>query len=64
MENMDLDGYSNLNVKLPEVRINICKQCEHSKDIIKNIINRCILCGCFIEAKARIKTATCPIGKW
>tara|TARA_R100001082_G_C4293908_1_gene129409 strand:+ start:414 stop:695 length:282 start_codon:yes stop_codon:yes gene_type:complete len=37
-------------------RLTACKECPH---LIKQKM-RCGVCGCFIEAKARMKTATCP----
>jgi hypothetical protein len=35
-----------------------CKSCEHFTG------SRCKLCGCFTEAKQRMATEKCPIGKW
>lgn len=40
-------------------RLAICKICTHLKSI-----NRCELCGCFVNIKTRIFWASCPIGKW
>jgi hypothetical protein len=39
-------------------RQEMCSSCEHFTG------NRCKLCGCFTEAKQRMATETCPIGKW
>lgn len=39
-------------------RLKICFACEHQEN------NRCLKCGCFIEAKTRLGTSKCPIGKW
>lgn len=25
---------------------------------------QCMQCGCYMEAKAKIRTAECPLGKW
>lgn len=41
-------------------RISICNGCEF---FIKED-KRCSQCGCFMEAKARLKKAFCPIHKW
>lgn len=39
-------------------RLEICKTCEFFKD------SRCLKCGCFMEKKAHVELATCPINKW
>jgi hypothetical protein len=41
-------------------RMNICAACPSFKPETK----RCAECGCFMEAKARFKNVSCPIGKW
>jgi len=46
--------------KNPEDRLNICKACPH----LKQPLNRCEKCGCFMDVKIRISYARCPIGKW
>ena len=40
-------------------RLEICRGCEY---LTKS--NRCKKCGCFMKIKARLSTASCPIGKW
>lgn len=40
-------------------RIDTCKSCDKLSKL-----NFCELCGCFMPAKVRLKTATCPEGKW
>jgi len=45
------DNYSN-------DRKNICDNCEHRKN------KRCELCGCFTNAKVKVKNENCPINKW
>lgn len=35
-----------------------CKSCEHFTGL------KCKLCGCFTEAKLRMASEKCPIGKW
>lgn len=42
----------------PSSRLEICERCEHYKNGL------CEACGCFMQAKARLATASCPIGKW
>jgi hypothetical protein len=41
-----------------KTRQETCKACEHFTG------SKCKLCGCFTEAKLRMATETCPIGKW
>jgi hypothetical protein len=41
-------------------RINICYSCDN---FIK-LTTQCKKCGCFMTAKTKIESATCPIGKW
>jgi hypothetical protein len=41
-----------------EQRQAICANCEFLDS------DRCKKCGCFVAAKARLKTESCPIGKW
>jgi hypothetical protein len=40
-------------------RINICNSCPF---LTEN--KRCTKCGCFMEAKTRLKKTYCPIDKW
>jgi hypothetical protein len=39
-------------------RLSICNSCEFMFE------NRCLKCGCFLQAKARLATSRCPEGKW
>ena len=39
-----------------------CGQCEHKKG--SGFMARCNLCGCFIEAKTRLASQSCPVGRW
>lgn len=39
-------------------RMQICQGCEFYRD------TRCLKCGCFMEKKAHLDAATCPINKW
>ncbi len=41
-------------------RMETCRACEH---FIRDQ-NRCALCGCFAELKARMRSQHCPVGKW
>lgn len=39
-------------------RLSVCIPCEHLHE------GRCKLCGCFMEKKTKVASATCPANKW
>jgi len=41
-------------------RYSICLQCPELLQITK----QCKKCGCFMNMKAKLESAKCPIGKW
>ena len=41
-------------------RLDICLNCDR---LIK-LTRQCKECGCFMDMKARLPHASCPIGKW
>jgi hypothetical protein len=43
---------------LSEKRMRFCLVCAERKK------KKCLLCGCFIDLKTRVKTEACPAGKW
>lgn len=43
-----------------KARLDICSGCEY---FIKEQ-NRCGSCGCFLGAKTKWKSSSCPLGKW
>lgn len=43
-----------------EERMAICGSCESFNLQEK----RCLKCGCYMEAKAKMATTKCPLGKW
>ena len=43
-----------------KARTRICRHCEH----YDKPSGRCKLCGCFVEAKAKVKHAKCPDNRW
>lgn len=49
---------TNQNNKLARERLKICLKCSDRKGGI------CNLCGCFLNAKARLHEEECPIQKW
>jgi hypothetical protein len=51
-------GFQVCNEEQIQNRLNVCSSCEFMSE------NRCLKCGCFIKAKARLATSKCPIDKW
>jgi len=43
-----------------KMRLEICKACPF---LIKST-TQCKKCGCFMQAKTKLKHAECPVGKW
>jgi hypothetical protein len=41
-------------------RQSVCNSCEH----LDKKFNRCKICGCFMWAKTRVVSMTCPLNKW
>ena len=41
-------------------RYSICKGCERFDEVE----NKCMECGCYIPAKARVVLDSCPLEKW
>ena len=42
-----------------EERMAICRECPELR-----ALNNCRQCGCFMNIKTRIYSASCPLGKW
>lgn len=40
-------------------RIELCEKCDR-----KTVLNICKECGCVVVFKARLQSASCPLGKW
>ena len=47
-------------LEIAQERLDICQSCEY---LFKKT-NTCKKCGCFMDAKTKLKKAECPIGKW
>jgi hypothetical protein len=41
-------------------RLSICLSCPH----LTKPLNQCSQCGCFMNAKTKLKNVSCPIDKW
>jgi hypothetical protein len=46
--------------EMSERRLSICKECEH----LNQKLVQCKKCGCFMHAKVKFHSSSCPIGKW
>lgn len=46
--------------ELFQIRYSICNSCP---EFIK-LTKQCRKCGCFMEQKAKLEAASCPLGKW
>lgn len=46
--------------EVTDQRLAICKECPY----LLQLSTQCKKCGCFMNAKARLEAAKCPIGKW
>lgn len=42
------------------IRIQTCEECPR----LFRPTQQCKECGCFVKAKARLRTSQCPLGKW
>lgn len=55
-----LSKHSPEEAALLEERLNTCEGCPE----LRKPFDQCAACGCFVKAKARLKGASCPLGKW
>jgi hypothetical protein len=46
--------------EVQQLRLSICNSCE----FLDQASQRCIQCGCFMNAKTHFKKVSCPINKW
>ena len=60
-----------VNAHLRAERLSICQGCEHYVEktrscgpLVKEAFTDSPLCGCHMPTKTRLKTASCPLGKW
>lgn len=54
------NGMKNVDTNLQAQRLEICADCP----FISADKSRCTKCGCFLAAKTKWKSSSCPIGKW
>ena len=47
-----------------ESRINICRGVGDDKPCAFWAKDKCTKCGCFLVLKTKLRTGSCPIGKW
>lgn len=49
---------TNRNNLMAAERLQVCAHCDFRKGTL------CGICGCVLEAKARLKEEDCPLGQW
>ena len=57
-------GFTTVEPEVLEQRLNICKSCDLWDPTAFLNTGRCKKCGCSTQAKLRMATEKCPIGKW
>ena len=50
------------NNELAEKRLAICKECPHR--IVSGLSSWCDICGCELDAKARVEDEICHDNRW
>ena len=52
--------------KVSEMRMDICRSCEHNSKFYKSIRpdEHCVICGCTLSAKTSCLSCSCPVYKW
>jgi len=55
-----LDKELRVKGEVADARLAICKACES----YLALTHQCQECGCFMDAKARLANAFCPLRKW
>lgn len=54
-----IKGKPKVSTEESKRRLSVCGDCQFFVDE-----KRCAKCGCFVGFKARLRSGTCPIGKW
>ena len=57
-------GFKSATQEQLESRMDICTGCEFWDQMGFAGTGRCNQCGCATQAKLRMSTSVCPIGKW
>ena len=52
------DGAKTVNADQLEERLLVCSTCPQRRN------TRCAVCGCYLQAKAKVKASPCPLGYW
>lgn len=52
------DGLAKVTPEQLETRLEKCTLCDQRRD------SRCMVCGCFLEPKAAMRSSACPLGNW
>jgi hypothetical protein len=57
-------GFKVVTAEQFDQRLDECRQCEYWDPQAMAGTGKCRKCGCSTQAKLRLATAQCPIGKW
>jgi hypothetical protein len=57
---VELINVVKIDEEIRNARLDLCLSCEHLFQPTEN----CKKCGCFVQAKTWLKSASCPIKKW
>jgi predicted Zn-ribbon and HTH transcriptional regulator len=52
-----------VSILSPKQRLDICLDCDRLFELIPHA-PQCKECGCFMKVKTRLKSSSCPLGKW
>jgi predicted Zn-ribbon and HTH transcriptional regulator len=59
-----LEGFPVSSKDIFDERLNLCKSCDEWDENGFSGTGKCKKCGCSTQAKLRMATSKCPIGKW
>ena len=64
MKDWAVSGFPVVSKLILDERIKICHSCPRWDEIGMAGTGRCRECGCSTQAKLRMATERCPLGKW
>jgi hypothetical protein len=64
LANWAAKGFKVVEPEQFQARLDICKGCEYWDSKAMFGTGKCRKCGCSTQAKLRLATSTCPVGKW
>jgi hypothetical protein len=55
-----IDSIELVDAETSSHRMQVCLECP----FLSKTLGQCEKCGCFMRAKTKLKTASCPLKKW